>query len=182
MRVWLGNKQEIYSKDFYNNVCAQHWDIVDLLGRIRNVLVGTEAVAVSKEKRASGEELDIVCKGSCVCKGRDTRRWQMQKLWVQQLAKGGGANGEEVAIDTSGGFSWEGWHWEEDQGWFPDSWCIEWLGMPFTTTAGKRRGINSEKEDCVELWRVWMPVMQCVLDWEPQLSNCLQQIGLWESL
>lgn len=32
------------------------------------------------------------------------------------VSKGGGANGEEVAIDTLGGFSWEGWHWEEDQG------------------------------------------------------------------
>lgn len=80
MRGWLGNKQEIYSKDFYNNVYAQHWDIVDHFRWIGNVLVETETVAVSKEKRASGEELDIVCKGGCVCKGRDIRRWQMQKL------------------------------------------------------------------------------------------------------
>lgn len=80
----MGNKQEICSKDFYNNVCAQHWDIVDHLRWIRNVLVGTEAVAVSKEKRASGEVLDLVvdceCKGGCVCKGSDTRRWEVQEL------------------------------------------------------------------------------------------------------
>lgn len=43
-------------------------------------LWGTEAVAVSKERRASGEELDIVFKGGCVCKGRDIRRWQEQEL------------------------------------------------------------------------------------------------------
>ena len=50
--------------------------------------MGTEAVAVSKEKRASGEELDLVV--DCVCKGRDTSRWEVQELReAQQLAKGG---------------------------------------------------------------------------------------------
>lgn len=52
MRGWLGSKQEIYSKDFYNNVYAQHWDIVDHFRWVGNVLVGDRGCSCLKRKES----------------------------------------------------------------------------------------------------------------------------------